>query len=279
MRTEIITPDLVSSYYTSIPDPFLIPIKTGKMKAVGALFSESRRGAIVFQETEEGKGILKSLYIVPEARRLGLGSMLLKSLAGRVWSFSYEATGERVSLAPFFDNNNIFYDRYDYPVGRVSVKKAIEALREKRVDKASMIGRYYDELVLEEKKEVIRWLAETCSESPVDYTSLNPASVFYLHDGKMKNALLFSRADRGNLGVDYVICAKGEEIRLAGMMSKAMQLLMRQFRPDAEITMMMTTEQGQKLYTGLFGETEETVPVISGTLDGDQVWADDFDEE
>ena len=275
MRTETITADKVNSYYNCIPEPFIEPIRQGKLLAVGGLFTDERQGAVVWEEREGGKGILKSLFVLPEARRLGLGSLLLKPLKGKVLDFSYEATEDRANLEPFFDNNNIFYGRTDYPKGRLTVAEAMEALRKKKVDQAPFVGMFFDELLLEEKTAVQQWLAKTCQESQMDYTSLNPSSVYLLEDGEVKSAMLFSKAERGTLGVDYVFCVKGTEAKLAGMMKKAMQLMSRQFRPEAEITMLMTTEQGLKLYSGLFGEPNETIPVISGTLDGDKVWEEE----
>jgi GNAT superfamily N-acetyltransferase len=276
MRTEIIDQNRVQSYYDCIPEPLIMSINKGRLKAVGGLFTDEKKGAVVWQEMNERDAILRSLYVLPEARRLGLGSLLLKPLKGKQLTFSYEATEERASLEPFFDNNNIFYERHDYPVGRITISKAVEALKKKGVDQAHPIGSYYDELLKNEKTEVLHWLENLCKESQTDYTSLNPASIFYLEQGKVKGALLFSKAEKGNLGVDYVFCAHGEEGRLAGMMNKAMTLLSRQFRVGTEVTMMMTTERGKRLYRTLFGEPADTIPVISGTLDGDQVWDDDF---
>ena len=277
MRTEKIDANRLQSYYNCIPEPYIQPVLENKLRAAGGLFSDMQKGAVVWQETEEGKGVLKSLYVQPEARRLGIGSMLLKPLKGRVFTFSYEATRDRASLEPFFDNNNIFYERYDYPIGRITLNDAMKALYEKNVDKAAPVGMYYDELLKDEKTVARKWLDELCEESLTDYTSLNPSSVFVVEGDKVHNALLLSRVERGNLGVDYVFSVRGEETKVAGMMKKAMTLLTRQFRGDAELTMMMTTERGSAMYTKLFGEPTGSVPIISGTIDGDEVWEEEWD--
>lgn len=265
MRTESITPSNIGKYLSFFPEEYEKDLFREDLMAIGATFAEEPKGAVLIEEGEKNR--LLSIYVSPEARRLGIGTALLLAASKKSLSFRYEATGDRITLEPFLEALDIDYQRYDYPVGVMPLEKALEDLFRAKIDQLQPQGALYEDLSREGKKCALKWLQDVCAEEAYLYTQKDSPSIFLMNEEKVQGALLLSMQEEGLLSVDYVYCMKGSNTLLGGMLCKEMELLRKSFPKETELSMAMTTKAGEELYEKLFGDPVGTVAMISGNVD------------
>ena len=78
MRKVKITPSIAQEYMHCIPKEVMPLVLNESARAVGAMMGNTPCGAIVWEEDENKEGVLRSLFVLPEARGLGYGSALLR---------------------------------------------------------------------------------------------------------------------------------------------------------------------------------------------------------
>jgi GNAT superfamily N-acetyltransferase len=261
MRTEAINQENIKEYQGIIPSGYLLKVSEGALRAEGALFGGSVAGAVIWHD-EKSDMVLDFIYVMPEYRRLGVGSMLMEQLSGQHLQFSYVASGDRVTLEPFFDALDVYTERSDCPVGSITLRDVKDGFETKKVSRAGIKGLTVDELTFQEKGVVTNWLK---SDFGVDFDSYNDPkvpSVFYLKDNEIEAALVMGMGGEGLIDLDLAYCSPGNEVLFAGLFNKAVSELEKNFDDDVRIEMLLTTDEGAGLYTGLFGETAFSVPVM-----------------
>ncbi len=261
MRYESIDKDNIKLYAGMIPvetEPLIFHKKT---HAYAAVFAESPVGAAVWSESDkDGYGRLLSLFVLPEARRMGIGSFLLETVMGKMIELGmegivcrYSDSGDRALLTPFFNELGIETNVASVPLGRVSLLEAAKAVRnipgagkETGISSAKLTGR--------EKNSVCRWIEELSGEDPIEYLNGNSESFFVLEGDSVKSALLFRREDEETLSLDYALSSDPKT--LIGLLSHALRVYAGHYPKETRIDMLLATESGFGLYKKLFGDTD-----------------------
>ena len=176
--------------------------------------------------------------------------------------FSYVATRDRVTLEPFFDALDIYVQRSDCPVGSVTLKDVREALDKKKLSKAGDGGLTFDELTFQEKGVVKNWIKSGFGVDIDSYTDTDVPCIFLLKDNEVEAALIMGDGGVGIIDLDLAYCKPGHEVLFATLLNKAVCELEKHFDDDIRIEMLLTTDEGAGLYSGLFGETAFSVPVM-----------------
>ena len=276
MRKVKITPSIAQEYVNCIPQEVMPLVLNESARAVGAMMGNTPCGAIVWEEDENREGVLRSIFVLPEARGLGYGSALLRECKDSELVFSYEATEDRDSLEGFFENNNVHTEPELIRIGRLNLGELIRVLREKGIDKASNAGLFYEEMLSEEKRIANAWLQEEYGERLFPYTGTKPPSIFLITENRLKNILLFKSTSDRVISIDYLYSEKGEEPKVSGMLKKTIQLLERQYPANTRIEMLLCGDQLEKMYKNLFGMPEDYMLVVSGKVIGSRLWDIDY---
>ncbi len=260
MRRETINKDNLKLYAEMIPaelGPLLFQKNT---HAFGAIFAETPVGVAMWDDAEnDSYGRLMSIYVAPEARRMGIGTYLLESVmkdmqdAGKEGiSGKYSDAGDRALLTPFFTEFGIEIETLDVPVGRVTLLEAVKAIKnipgagkETGVSSADLSGR--------EKNTAIKWIETLSGESAGQYMTGKPESFFVLDGEDVRSALLFRKEDEETLSLDYAISQDPKS--LVGLLSLAVQHYALEYSKDTKIEMLLATHSGLGLYERLFGTT------------------------
>ena len=276
MRKVRITPSIAHEYMNCIPQEVMPLVLNESAHAIGAMMGNTPCGAIVWEEDENKEGVLRSIFVLPEARGMGYGSALLRECKDSELVFSYEATEDRDSLEGFFENNNVHTEPEVIRIGRLTLGELIQALREKGIDKVSNAGLFYEELLADEKRTAAAWLEQEYGEQLFPYTGAKPPSIFLISENRLKNILLFKSNSDKVISIDFLYSAKGEETKVSGMIKKTISLLERQYPIGTRIEMLLCGDQLEKMYKNLFGMPEDYMVVVSGKVIGSRLWDIDY---
>ena len=261
MIKETVSSDNLSGYAGIIPDEYLIGFDEGSVNATGVVFGDSPSGAVVWHE-DKSNIVLDSLYVLPEYRRLGVGSKLLEDFAGKHLKFSYIAYGDRVTLEPFFIASDIVFDRSDCGLGSFTLAEAKAALEKKKVTKSGAVGIMGNELTFRDKAVVGKWLLDNYGVDVSPYLTEKPLSAFIIDGDSVRSAVLLRIGESDALDLDFVYTTPGNEIAFAGLLNRVFAENEKLFDKDIRIEMLLATDEGKKLYEGLFGEAKIKVPMI-----------------
>lgn len=260
MRYESIDKDNYKLYAEMIPSDIDHILFHKNVHAYGAVFAETPVGVAVWSESDRDVfGRLLTLFVLPEARRMGIGSFLLETVMEKMREAGkegicckYSDTGDRAFLTPFLNEMGIETEVISVPVGRVKLLDAAKAVKnipgagkETGVPSGRLSGR--------EKNCVCRWIEELSGGDATAYLSGQPESFFVLEGDEVKSALLFSKEDEETLSLDYALSSDPKS--LVGLLSSAVIEYANRYSKDTWIDMLLTTDSGQGLYQKLFGET------------------------
>ena len=274
MVTEEITNQNYEEYMDMVPHEFDNGLVSGRYFAIGAKLAGRVVGAAVWEAPDEKKlGTLHSIYVAPEARRLGTGTELLRALTEKIeenglegLEFSYVAEGDRLTLSPFFEKYKVELDISPCELGSVTLKEVLEAMTKKNIKAQNASGKRLSEIPKSEYPVIDKWMHRHIGECVTDYLSLGSAGYISMNNGNVESALLFSTEFEGVLNLTYAYAAKGSEVKLPGLMALAVLDLTRNPFADITIEMLLVNEASRKLYEGLFGPAPFKVSVVRGAF-------------
>ncbi len=277
MISEIVSNKNWGEYSTLIPSHFYSRLQSGEAEALGVRFLEEPVGSIVWQQDT-----LLSIYVLPLARRLGVGKRLLSDLAallkkreGSPLSFTYEEAEDRLSLTFFFNEMGIAIEPIPVHIGETTISEAMDRLLEVNADKNAYIGSPYTELFDDQKRIVNDWIRESLRETPSEYSSDHPKSYFLFKDSEIKAGLLLSEEIRmtasgeegtGNVSLDYLYASPGYEKNLIRLLYQALNSLEETYADSTKISMMLSNEQSLQLFAKLLGKPKGIATVRAGKI-------------
>lgn len=278
MSAEKISKNQISKFKNFIPGEYLKALMNGEIGAIGGYFNGDPAGILMY-EVFDRQIILRVLYVAPEFRRLGIATELMEALPEGKISFSYEAVGDRTTLGPFFDTIDVETERIDAPFADFTLKEAKLALERREAFDIPEAGIFYDEVDATQEKIILDWFRDSFNEKGLDDEVYDPASIFYIEDGKVKGAI-FLRKDEPSvfdiivngpdkkpadlLAIDYLFCKAVDKKILPGMMNKFLKRLSSEHKEDTKVQGLIVNEKGQSLYRSLFGDIGISIPIIIG---------------
>ncbi|MCR5251294.1 MAG: GNAT family N-acetyltransferase [Lachnospiraceae bacterium] len=243
------------------PEELALPIAKGELRGGVACFAGEPAAAAAWRrDKEEDYGELLSLYVLPEARRLGLGSALLSAIVREMRddkrkgiSFRYGDQADRSALTPFFNDRGFETTVTEMPLGRVSLREIRDAFAKKGFDRLPDGGVCVFDLPKPERLEIRKELTALSGEDEDEYDREWPGC-YVIRDGKKLRSVVFLREEReGVLSLDHLF-HNGNPKELTGLLGAAVKRMLTHYPEDMMIEMLLATQQGEKLYTGLFGE-------------------------
>ncbi len=229
-------------------------------EVLGAEFLEEICGVLVW-EASGPEGILHSLYVAPEARRLGLGTSLMQLLSREMLrlkvescDFGFDVTDETEGMLPFLASVGAFYETMELPMGTVTAGEGRAALERFGFGNAGCESvRNIRELSGSETGILSEWMREHTEQSLLPYLSGMGLSQVSLRGGKVDGVLLVSDA----LRFDYLWCDPESSPKvMAGLLWGAFaQMKQMQVPDDAELTMLLATPESQQLFGKLLEQT------------------------
>ncbi len=255
-----------------VPEELFVDQMLGKSRqhAAGILFMDEVAGAICWEENELSWE-LQSIYIIPEYRRLGLGSELMESLAARMrkkgikkLNISYVGEEELVMLLPFLIHCGFAMETIDVSVGVTDVQTGQARLEKLRYDKK--IGRYkkLSELTPKEGKICDQWMQTTLGVHIDAYEGVQPASYVIL-DGIQVIGILLFRQVEDVLRLEYCRVKKEAIIRVVPLLAKAIADLGEQYPGDTRIEMILSNEYARNIYSRLIAGKTENAAICCGS--------------
>ncbi len=265
------------SFLRMIPDELWDFIERGRFKVVGAKFFDEPAGAAVYEETDGEMIILKSIYVAPEYRRLGIGTEIIEALRDKKFVFSYEAIDDRTSLEPFFEAVDVITNRIDIPLGEFTYSEMINALKKNKVKINKLKGEHYKDLTRKDKVIVEKWIYNEYGEMTNFGNVYDESSVFYIQDGIVEGAIILHKElpsvydiivtgvesePRDLWFLDYVYNGTSKYSVLFGMINKVIKGNMDNMEADDVIQAHLSTNNGLELYRSFFGEPSVYIPLI-----------------
>ena len=177
MRTENIGKQNWEKYKDMIPHEYDRGVIFGKYHALGVTMNDRAVGAILWEDPMEGDyGALLSLYVLPEARRLGAGTELMRSMLTMTrekkipgLEFHYVEEGDRIALSPFFRKFRVPMEKETCPLGRVSLNDAMDVLMDRGLRSKDAGGVNIRSILREEHGMVDAFIHEHIHEHLEDY--------------------------------------------------------------------------------------------------------------
>ena len=235
----------------------------------GGVVSMAREyvGSVVWRATDNG-GELVNLFVLPEARRLGAGGILLESAVRQMRAaslseihFKYSDVSERTTLTPFFNDEGYKTFVRKMPLGSLTLGEITEALKSKKADKADPIGECLYDMTNKDRTAVCDELFKISGQDMNIYDDQWPGT-YVIRDNDIE-AAAFIREERENvISLDYLF-SNGSPKILAGFLTMIVNRLNEHYDPDTTVEMLLATDEGVKLYESLFGEIDATYRVAS----------------
>ncbi len=238
-------------------------LKSKKLSGGLVYFVGEAVGEVAWVSSEEKKtGELLSIYVLPEARRLGAGGLLLMSAVKQMQkagltgiSFKYNDTGDRATLTPFFNSVGFETEVNFLPLGRNSLLEIAEALAKKGIDKAALAGTSLYELTNKERADAREVLAKLSGQDMNIYDKAWPGT-YVIRDEKGIHAAAFMREESKDvLSLDYLV-NKGSPKELAGLFDAMVKRLKIYYKDNVMVEMLLVSDASKKLYEAMFGEPE-----------------------
>ena len=276
MSVEIIRNSKALKYKDFIPGEFMEGVMTGQLQAIGGFFADDRAGALVY-EKEDDLIIIRSIYVAPEFRRLGVGTELFEELPEGKISVTYEAVDDRVTLEPFFEAVDVELERLDVPFADFTVGRARNALKRLNADRAGEMGSFLDELTPSQENVVLSWFYDEFGEAGLDRSTYDSCSIFYLEKGSVKGAIFIRRDEPSDydivvngpdsppddlLDIDYIFCNSPNKKALPAMMNKLIKRLSNEHKDTSRIQGLIMNDSGLNMYRVLFGDAAVSIPVF-----------------
>lgn len=274
MNCKVLTPGEITDWAVCLPQELFTDLMLQKegLHALGVSFLEEMQGALVWEETVQGAEI-RSLYIRPDARRLGLGSALLRCLQkelkkkqsdGAELSVSYIEDGERSLLTPFLAQGGFMMEQVRFPQGEVTLAQLQETLLPRLVGARGNVKPLY-QLLPKFHSICAQWLKEQLGAQLTPYLGKRPASFIFIEKDEVQGAVLL-REQENAISLDYCYAKANQPQALALLFVQAITHLGTLYAPDTQIRMALSTPQAQILFEKLFGTARQETIFCSGSL-------------
>lgn len=275
MRCELLSPGELAEWAACIPQELFVELMNRRegLYALGVRFLDEAQGALVWEEDEQSV-VLESIYVRPQARRLGLGKALMQRFVRETWReggeirISYVEEEERRLLTPFLENSGFFIDTAAFPAGAVTLRRLNEELLPQLGTNRSGIRPLY-QLSARERSVCEKWLKEQLALPMKPYLVTEPASFAVIRGGEVQGAVLLRRQDEG-ITLDYCWIMQSNPLILAKLLACAIEHLDEFYAPETIVRMTLSTTQARALFERLFGQTEETTSFCSGVYVNDR---------
>ncbi len=238
---------------------------------IGAEFLGEPQGALVWEKINN-EAIIRSIYVHPDVRRLGLGTALMAELSAQLVKYrcqmatiSYTEHGEQMMLTPFLTSCGTIMDSVDMPLGSVDLDTASTMLESYSINKTTKNVFKIHTLGNSQRHIFREWLSSHTGESPDRYFSDKPASFVCMNDDNIIGALLFSDHSTA-LMLDYCWISPENPAVMKYILFTAVDSLKKQYSPDMLLDMFLSTPQSENLFEHMFGEVKDTVTFQSGTF-------------
>ena len=269
MRCQKLDSASAPRWAACIPPELFCQVLAGKLRALGAIFLGKPQGALVW-EPGQPEGTVHSIYVRPAARRLGLATALVAELGeemaragcNRVW-LTYARQGERTLLDPFLLQAGFSLAAETFPLGTATLEETADALARQRITPRPGGCATLEELTRGERFRFSGWLREQTGLSLYHYLGQGPAS-YVLVDRETPQGVLLFRGGPEGLSLDYCWVASGHPAALAKLLARAIGDLCRDYPPETPLDMILSTPQGEGLYTHLLGRPTHTITLCRG---------------
>ena len=269
VRCEVLDGASAPRWAACIPPELFRQVMVGRLRALGAIFLGKPQGALVW-EPGQPEGTVHSIYVRPAARRLGLATALVAELGeemaragcNRVW-LTYARQGARTLLDPFLLQAGFSLAAETFPLGTATLEETADALARQRITPRSGGCATLEELTKGERFRFSGWLREQTGLSLYHYVEQGPASYVLMDRETPQGALLFRGGPEG-LSLDYCWVASGRPSALAKLLARAIGDLCRHYPPETPLDMILSTPQGEGLYTHLLGQPTHTITLCRG---------------
>lgn len=237
--------------------------------AAGVTFLREPQGAITWEEKED-EWLLRSIYIAPQSRRLGLGSALVSYVSEQMvdkdcehLSVSYDPQEERKTLTPFLRNCGFAVEPYELSLGVTKLEDVTASLRKYHDFQGDRDCRPLHLLTQNERELCGQWLYEKTGESISRYLGKRPESFVLLRGRAVAGMMLFGEHS-GAISLDYCWISPDAKAGFLAMATEAVHSLNEQYPEKTKIEMVLSTDEAQKLYSHLLGEKREQIMVCKG---------------
>ena len=254
----------VDAYSRFIPEELFFGAKSGEFSCIGGTFMDEPAGALVCEKLMGDAVLLRSIFVEEPYRRMSVATDMMELISDKRIYFTYEATGDRATLEPFFDAMDIDTEKLFCPMGYHFIGDVDERLTELGAYKVSECGTTFSDMKPDERKTVMKWMEAYCNERGEAYDWVHPDSSFLMADDTVQACVLLSEMEEGILSVDLVYIAPGgDPKKLMGLFARLMLNVQVDYPADTSVRMLMTTEEGRRLYKKLFGDAKITLPIVT----------------
>lgn len=251
-----------------LPEEIFVDLIRGdrQVHAVGIEFMDEPAGAAGWEE-QDSAWVLRSIYILPGYRRLGLGRELLAHVVTQMRegdcerlrvSYEQEAWGEKAALTPFFENCGFMMEQIRLPLGVTKLDAAIAALQKMNAFKKKYRFRTLDELSTRERYLLNEWLLQKTGDRLSRYLATSSDGCIAMRDGGVNGVLLWSGSDEV-IRLDYCWVSREQKHLFLPLLAHVADVLRAQYgSEDPDIEMVLSTEQAMQVYTRLLDDKGTT---------------------
>lgn len=273
MEIQELKQELLPTWAGAIPEELFVSLMQGKKNyhAAGARFLDETAGAICWEENEAGWS-LRSIYVFPEYRRLGIASELIAQLSARMQkenskllTITYNDEEDLVMLEPFLTHCGFRMETITMPLGVTQLSTVQKRLEDPKLPKKVGSFARLHELNKRERLLCSKWMEKNLQESMEPYATAKPSSYILLNESQVDGILLFGQAE-DSLTLDYIQFRSSAVARVLPLLSVAVRDLSESFPPDTRIEMLLSNERAVKLFSHLTGSDIESVTIHHGSF-------------
>ena len=249
-----------------LPEEIFVDLMRGnrQVHAVGVTFQEQPCGAACWEE-QDMAWVLRSIYVLPQYRRLGLGRELVTYVAGQLLTeegrhltVAYEGKpdGDSRALMPFLTSCGFMMERVELPLGVTDLGSVRDALQRRNAFQKMGGFRTLDELTTREKHLVNEWLIDRTGDRLSRYMGASANGFAAMRDGELYGIVLYS-GHGASTRLDYCWVDRVHKQILLPLLAAAVGELCTRLDgkteayASAKIEMLLSTEQAIQLYLRL----------------------------
>lgn len=229
-----------------------------EMYAIGVEFEDQPVGAVCWEETPS-EWSLQSIYVTPDARRLGLGYELLAELIRRMREkgaqslyAAYEPTSDRATLTPFLINVGFLTDTLELPLGKTTLGNAADALRQHGADQKTVSYQTLSQLGRRDRFFCDKWLMEQTGEHLSHYIGGTIDSLVIMDKNEIQAILLLSE-EHSTIRLEYCWIDRDHMYVFLPLLYAAIERLSVRYPKETGLEMLLSNDQVTQLYTRLLG--------------------------
>lgn len=266
-----LTKETLPYYANMIPKELYPKITSGSSMVLGAHLGQMPIGALVCTQKIQDS-TLQSIYIMPFARRLGIARSLLEAyvaqmrrLAVRKASFRYLEDGDRLTLAPFFENVGILCNTIDRELALITLAEASECLPLSQSSSTHRSGTSIQACTRDERMLLYRFVQDQINADLSEASWTSAEGYMILKDQVLQGLSLF-REDDGQLILEYLYVQENHPLLLASLLARSTQILQEKYPESTNIRMILANSASQKLFHRLQSGQTQPIRLRYGTI-------------